>query len=519
MQDTGTVETPALTEGVATPMRQGVARAALTSGATEAATRVLMIVLSIATARALLPGQVGILGIAVIVVGVISLVAACSETAGIVGSHEGTDSQHAFAATVLRSFIVAILVTSAYFGFPIISRLLASAEDAQPQLIRLLRILLWLPAVELAAAYPRVLLQRRLDLTYLAGVSLFQVSFHVGLSVILLWLGYGAIGVVWSSLIAGSLSALVVWLRISGSRRPEWGGLPDARQRLAIIKNTLKILAGSFLGYLNGRADNLLVAAAIGPTAMGFYGMAWSASRVAPQILGQAFGFVLVPALARVQTDRERVGRALSESIRHSYLLVAPFATALFLTGPSLVSVILGQKWLPIVSCLQVMSITILLGPLVSTSSALLVATGRAHVAGLGTFWQLLVLGALIVPLSARWGVLGAAFGDLFAVGALTVGLLIATPLVRKLLRRQVASALLLPVGSAAIAGVLAWWGGHWLGDGLLKLLAQTGMLLVTYLGVLSMMGGRPALRDLVSLVRTTAQRANPVSRVAPSRA
>lgn len=65
------------------PLRHGVARAALASGAAETATRVLMVALSIATARALLPGQIGVLGLAVIVVGIVSLIAAAARRLGL----------------------------------------------------------------------------------------------------------------------------------------------------------------------------------------------------------------------------------------------------------------------------------------------------------------------------------------------------------------------------------------------------------------------------------------------------
>ncbi|MEK6321318.1 MAG: hypothetical protein AABN33_06500 [Acidobacteriota bacterium] len=103
MHNPATVETAELADGATPPMRQGVARAALASGVTGATTRVLTIILSIATARALLPSQVGILGLAVIVVGIVSLVAACSETAGIVADMKG---RTASTRSLQRSFAV-----------------------------------------------------------------------------------------------------------------------------------------------------------------------------------------------------------------------------------------------------------------------------------------------------------------------------------------------------------------------------------------------------------------------------
>lgn len=516
MLDTPAAERALLADSAARSLRYGVARAALASGAAETVSRVLTIVLSIATARALHPSQVGILGLAVIVIGMISLISACSETGGVISRSEATDSQHAFAATAIRGLITTSLVTGAYLCLPVMTRLLVGTERSEAELIVLIRVLLWVPIVELIASYPRVLLQRRLDLTYVAGVSLFQVSCHVGLSVVLLWEGFGANGVAWSSLICATLSATGVWLRIIGRRWPKWSGLPTATLR-SVLASTSKVFVGGFVGYLNGRVDNLLVAGAIGPAAMSFYGMAWSASRMAPQILGQALGFVLVPALAQIQTDEKRVMRALSESVQHSYLLLAPLSAGLFVLAPSLVSVVLGAKWLPMVPCLRMMTVAMLAGPLVSASNALLVATGRAHFTGLAGVAQLTVLATTIVPLSRRWGTIGAAVADLCAVSFLTIALIVVTPLFRRVLLRDVFPCVFIPMVAAVMAAFIAHAASAQIANVSVSALAQIGLTAVVYPGLLSLLGGRVALLELVTLVRDVAQQSSQIVRVSQS--
>jgi O-antigen/teichoic acid export membrane protein len=517
MNKRSAAESAALPQEYTRPLRHGVARAALASGAVETVSRVLTIVLSIATARALQPSQVGILGLAVIVIGIISLVAACSETAGVISRSEGTDSQHAFAATAIRGLISAILVTGAYLCLPVITRLLVSAERSEGELVGLIRILLWIPIVELIAGYPRVLLQRRLDLTYLAGVSLFQVSSHVGLSVLLLWQGLGAQGVAYSSLIASIINATAVWLRVYGRRWPKRNGFPTRSVWRDVLTGNSKVFAGGFVGYLNGRVDNLLVAGAIGPTAMSFYGMAWTASRMAPQVLGQAFGFVLIPALAQIQTDEKRTKRALAESVQHSYLLLAPLSAGLFVLAPFLVQVALGAKWLPMVPCLRVMCIAMLVGPLISASNALLVASGRAHFTGLAAIAQLAVLATTIIPLSQRWGTVGAAVADLCAVLFLTITLIVVTPLFREVLMRNMLSCIGVPVISALMAAFIAQTAPLQIDDVVLTSLAKMGLIVVIYPVILSLLGGRGALLELVTLIRDVAQQSFQMVRVFPS--
>ena len=55
------------------PLRDIAARAAMASGTAEIVTRVLTVVLAIVTARVLEPVEVGLLGLSVIVIGVVSM--------------------------------------------------------------------------------------------------------------------------------------------------------------------------------------------------------------------------------------------------------------------------------------------------------------------------------------------------------------------------------------------------------------------------------------------------------------
>jgi len=188
MQDNVTAAPATLVGDPRPTLRQGTIRAALASGTAETVTRLLTIVLSIATARALLPDEMGVLGLAVIISGIVSLIAACSETAGVIERHAATDSQHALGATIIRGLIVTVLVSVTYLCSASIAEMLGGAGD-RTRLTQLLGVLLWVPVLEVATCYPRVLLQRRLDLSYVSGASLLQVIAHVGLSVGVLWLG------------------------------------------------------------------------------------------------------------------------------------------------------------------------------------------------------------------------------------------------------------------------------------------------------------------------------------------
>ena len=490
-----------------TSLRRGVAQAAFASGAVEMVSRALIIVLSIAVARALDPREVGLLGLGVIVVGILSVVTACAETAGVIGRSGGTDPQYAWTSTVVRGVAMGGLLALAPLFLPAVVHLLAGRESSSVELMGLINVLLWQLVLDLAATYPRVLLQRRLSLTPLAGASLVQIIAHVGLSLALLRLGYGAMGVATSTLVAGGLSGVLLWARLFASPGPLWDVRIKGSPWKQAAASTTKVFVGSFVGYLNGRVDNVLVAGVLGPAAMSFYGMAWSTSRIPAWILSQALGLVLVPTLARVRSNAERMERVILEALRHSYLLLAPACALLFVSADSLVVVVLGMKWLPVIPVLQIMSVTVLVGPLVIASNGLLVATDRGHLTSLATGAQLVTLVLTVGPLAAWWGIVGAALGDLVGTAVLTATLIALCRRSEPRVNCWTMSSALLPVMAALCAGLLALSLSTEVLPGLGRFAIQMGGLLTGYVASIWLLGGRERVMELISIMRDVTRR------------
>jgi PST family polysaccharide transporter len=469
-------------------------------------TRAMTIVLSIATARALQPSEVGLLGLAVIFVGVLSLVTACAESAGVIARSLGSDPQYAWSATVARGLVTACLLALTPFSLPPLVHVLAGKEAGSADLMALTHLLLWGLGLDLLATYPRVLLQRRLSLTSLVGASLLQITGHVGLSLVLLWNGYGAMGVASSALVGGGLSAAFLWWRLFALPGRRWGGRAGAAVWSQTVVSTARVFAGSFVGYLNGRLNNVLVAAALGPTAMSFYGMAWSASHVPVWILTQALALVLVPTLAHVRSDMDRAERVLHESIRHAYILLTPTCAMLFVTADSLVTVVLGANWLPVVPALRLMIVSVLMAPLIIAFNGLLVATDRGHWTGLATGAQLGTFVVLVVPLAPRWGVVGAAIGDLASTIVVTVALLVLCRLRVPEVRWNIMPAVL-PIVAAVSGGLLASSLSTELAAGVMKITTEACVLLAGYLLIICLLGGGGRFVELVGLARDVARR------------
>ncbi|HEV8483947.1 MAG TPA: oligosaccharide flippase family protein, partial [Blastocatellia bacterium] len=439
------------------PLRYVAARAAMASGTAEIVTRVLTVVLAIVTARVLEPVEVGILGLSVIVIGVVSMLGFYPETAAIAARGEEGESQYAFAAAGIRAAILACSLATIWLGFSAVARYLTGNDNAAGPLRELLFVLAWMPVLELLSGYPQVVMQRRLELNFIARLQILQPVIFVGLAVAMLTTGRGYIGVAWANIASSVVITLLLWWRLLSTGSARWCGWPSRKVWRETLHGTGKVLIGGFGGYLGERVDNLLVAGSIGPAAMSFYSMAWNASRTPANVFARAINFVLVPALARIQDDPLRVQRALRECVRNSYLLLAPACAILFVTAPLLVNYVIGPKWLPLIPALRVMCFTVLAVPILFASAALLVGTGRGHLVGIATGVQLATLFIAIPPLCGRWGILGAAYADSVAVSLLTLTLGATAWFATRQVGLSVLKTAAVPLVSAVSSGCLAF--------------------------------------------------------------
>ena len=494
-------------DNAAQPLRHSTTKAALTSGGGEIIARGLTVVLSIVTARVLEPREVGVLGLGVIFMSVVSMVGYYPETAAVTAKGNAADAVYALLATLLRAVLIGALMLAILFAYPVLSSLVVGGEQYSGDLKSLLLVLIWVPAFEMLSSYPQIMLQRRLQLAFLARVQFLQPVVFVSLAVGLLVTGSGYLGVAWASVASSALTTLLVWQRIWRLSGVSWNGL---RSRLALRETLVgsgRVFAGGFGGYLGERVDNLLVAGVLGPAPMSFYAMAWNASRTPANVFARAVTFVLVPTLARIHEDQARVQRALRECLRHAYLLLVPACAALFVTAPLLVSFVLGPKWLPVAPCLRVMCVTVLVAPFLYVSGALLVGTGRAHLSAIGTVAHLAILGILVPILARRWGIVGAAYADMAATVVLTGALIATAQVATRQLSRSSAATVMLPMAAGVFAGTLAWGVRSFIAQDLLCLICQLGMIMAAYPLTILLLGGRSRLLDLTTLLGSVLRR------------
>lgn len=233
-------------------------------------------------------------------------------------------------------------------------------------------------------------------------------------AIALAFLGAGAWAIVGRSVIAGAVSAVLLW-RLS-SWRPRFAYSRKSLRSLGSY--SAKTLLSQFLGYLTLNMDNLLIGRFLDATALGIYSVAYNVMYAPIGRLSDPISSVAFSGFAKLQDDPPRLRKAWLRANRIVAAVMMPAFLGIVVTAPDLVPAVLGDKWHPAVPVLQLLSLAGVARSIHMINWSVVQAVGRPGVMlAYRIFSSALVLAAFAVGL--RWGVVGVA--GLFAAARLIV--------------------------------------------------------------------------------------------------
>jgi O-antigen/teichoic acid export membrane protein len=172
----------------------------------------------------------------------------------------------------------------------------------------------------------------------------------------------------------------------------------------------------SFLNLVFSRTDIFVLGKLYSSTALGLYTMAVSLVQTPSVFLTAMLAQTLFPAFAHVQEDSERVNRILVEVTSWLILLGLPIVVAIYLCGPSLLSVIYGARYVVGAGPLAIAAVVVFLNILNVAITCIFAGIGRPELHRRAVTASALVMIIMIYPACKLLGVVGGQVAALVAV-------------------------------------------------------------------------------------------------------
>jgi lipopolysaccharide exporter len=249
-----------------------------------------------------------------------------------------------------------------------------------------------------AGVVPYAMLQRRFQQKQLFIVA--SADFVVGttVTIFLVLIGWGVISLAIGRVAAACLSLV---LQFAFARiRPKLGF--DRELVRPILAFGLPIAAANLLSWALLNVDNIVISRIAGPTALGFYVLAFNISNWPMSAVGQVVRSIALPLFSR--SSPENRFAALSTTSALTWSVALPGGVFLAVLSAPLISVVYGERWLPGAAVLAALGIFGGLRALFDVFVSYLLARGASR----AVLWtQVLWVASLVPAIIAATGWMG----------------------------------------------------------------------------------------------------------------
>jgi O-antigen/teichoic acid export membrane protein len=214
---------------------------------------------------------------------------------------------------------------------------------------------------------------------------------------------------VWA-LVWGAISGAFVIFIMSYVLQPYRPRLAFRRAEAGVLLDFGKWLLGSsILGFCLMQGDDVFVGRLLGVVALGFYQMAYRFSNAPATEITHVISQVTFPVYSKIQNDIPRLRKAYLDVLKLTTFLSFPLAGLILVLAPDFTRIFLGEKWMPMVSTMQVLSIFGLIRSIEAIAGPLFQAIGKPNIIVRLQLVKLFLLVVMIYPLTKYFGIVGTA--------------------------------------------------------------------------------------------------------------
>lgn len=352
---------------------------------------------TLVVARLLMPEDYGIVGMATVYLGLITLLSEFGVGTTVVTLRE-LSAEH-----VAQLNGLAILLGFAGFAISCVAAIPLGIFFASPRLPWVVIAMSVNFVLSSFRSVPAALLQKDLRFKLLSVIEGTRSLALAMVTVLAAWLGFRYWTLVIGSIAgAGIDTVLTLALRRCRFAWPRPSSLQPA------IRFTRHILISRLAWYSYSNSDFVICGRMLGERALGVYSLAWSLANIPVDKLAGVVNSVTPALFSAVQRERAQLRRYLLNLTEGISLIAFPASLGLGLVAPEFVLAVLGQKWEPAVAPLRLLALFASFRCLAPMIPVALNAIGQSRFA----MWNS-IAAALLMPASfyvaSRWGNTGIA--------------------------------------------------------------------------------------------------------------
>ena len=250
-----------------------------------------------------------------------------------------------------------------------------------------------------------VLYQKNLDLKKIAIMRMSSNALGIIIVIVLAYylrnIWALLIGTVFGSFIQVSLSYAMV------GKKPKLSF--DTKLAWELFHYGKYITGVGILVFLTTRLDDGLVGKLLGMESLGFYINAYFFANLPATLITNMLAQLVFPIYSHFNQDQEKLNGLFLRVFKVVSSITIPASFGILALSDEIASVLLGNIWVPMVPALKILVFFGLFRALAGCTGPLLNAMGKPKIVFWILFCKLIMIAAIIYPLTVRYGISGTA--------------------------------------------------------------------------------------------------------------
>ena len=249
-----------------------------------------------------------------------------------------------------------------------------------------------------------VALQKELDARRLTYLELTGAVLKFAAAVALAWWLRSVWALVYAQIAGAAIASALSFLMVPGR--------PRLRFDRAIARELYQygrfITGLAIVVFLTRELDNALIGKLLGMQMLGYYVVAYALATIPSDYLSRFIAKVFFPLFSKLQNEPAALRMEYVRGIRLITALLVPVSVAMLVLAPEIVRALYGETWSQAAGPLRVLAVFGCFRALWLINGYLYNAIGKPHIDFQMNLARLLVMAALLFPLTIRYGLVGA---------------------------------------------------------------------------------------------------------------
>ncbi len=214
------------------------------------------------------------------------------------------------------------------------------------------------------------------------------------------------------ALVIGQLTGTIASVALSymvSDYRPRF----SMKARAELFNASKWLFINNFLQFLNGRASEFVIGKLAGVSGLGVYSISYEFATLPTTELVAPINRAAFPGYSRLSHDVDELRNSFLGVISVIALFAMPAGIGIAAVADLMVPAVLGWKWLDAIPLIQVLALFSVLTALQTNIGYVYLAVGRPRLITIVAAVQFVVLMALLLPATWKWGAIGAAWSFL----------------------------------------------------------------------------------------------------------